>query len=365
MINEARLRKQFLDLTRINSPPGEEAPVADFCEGRLQEAGFQTRRDQWGNLFAERCLDRPGQPIFLSGHMDTVASTELLDVVEDEGVYRTNGRSILGADDKCAVAAILEAAYQIHERGLPHGPLRIVLSVSEEVGLKGAKQMDPTPLLGSLGFVLDAAGPTGAIITSAPYHDVAEVRVIGKAAHAGFAPENGVNAIQAASRGIAAMRLGRIDEETTANVGIIRGGAATNVVTEEVYVKTEARSRNEAKLAAQVRHMEECFAVGAAEVGGRVEFSSRRAYSGYRHDPDSPVIRLAAEALRRTGTEPTYRPTGGGSDANIFMAHRIPTVVLSCGYENAHSFQEYVAFADIRLNAEWCLALIEVANKSD
>jgi tripeptide aminopeptidase len=361
MINEARLRRLFLELTAINSPPGEEAPVADYCEAALKQAGFRTSRDDWGNLFAECGLDRPGQPIFLSGHMDTVAPTAELEIVEQDGVFRTNGRSILGADDKCAVAAILEAAYQLHERELPHGPLRVVLSVKEEVGLTGAQQMDPEPLRGSLGFVLDAAGPTGAIITAAPFHDVSEVRIIGKAAHAGFAPENGVNAILAASRGIASMRLGRIDEETTANIGIIRGGTATNVVTEEAYVKAEARSRNEAKLAAQVRHMEERFAAGAAEVGARIEFTNRRAYSGYQHGTDSPVIRLAAEALRRAGREPTYRPTGGGSDANIFVAHGIPTVVLSCGYENAHSVQEYVAFADIRLNAEWCLALIAAA----
>jgi tripeptide aminopeptidase len=361
MTSNPRLRRLFLDLTAINSPPGEEAPVADYCEAIFRGTGFATHRDEHGSLFAERGLDRPGQPIFLSGHMDTVAPTAELEVVEEEGVFRTTGRSILGADDKCAVAAMLEAAHQLHEQQPPHGPLRIVLSVKEEVGLRGAALMDPTPLRGSLGYVFDAAGPTGAIITAAPYHDIFEVNVTGKAAHAGFVPEKGASAITAASRAIARMRLGRLDEETTANIGIIRGGAANNIVAEHTYVKAEARSRDPAKLAAQVQHMRECFEQGAAEIGAQVQFSGGRVYAGYRHDPESPLLSLAAAALRRAGKEPAYRPTGGGSDANIFNAAGIPTVVLSCGYENAHSVQETVPFEDIRLNTETCLALIALA----
>jgi tripeptide aminopeptidase len=363
MLNEARLKRLFLELTAFNSPPGEEGPVGDYCAAALRGAGFETSRDAAGNLVAARGLDRPGQAIFLSGHVDTVAPTAGLEVQEQNGVFRTNGRTILGADDKCAVAAILEAAYQIEERSLPHGPLRIVLSVQEEVGLMGAQQLDLEPLRGSMGFVFDAAGPTGAIITAAPSHDIFEVRIKGKAAHAGFVPEEGVSAICAASRGIAAMRLGRIDAETTANIGIIHGGTANNVVAEECYIKAEARSRDEGKLAAQVRHMREQFEAGAAEVGARVEITGGRAYSGYRHEPDAPAMRLAAEGLRRAGKEPSYRETGGGSDANIFNARGIPSVVVSCGYENAHSVEEYMAFADIRLNALWCLGLVEAAAK--
>jgi tripeptide aminopeptidase len=361
MVNEARLRRLFLELTAFNSPPGAEGPVGDYCAAALESAEFETRRDAVGNLFAARGLDRPGQAIFLSGHVDTVAPTPEIEVREENGVFRTNRRTILGADDKCAVAAILEAAYQIEERALAHGPLRIVLSVQEEVGLVGAQQMDLEPLQGYMGFVFDAAGPTGAIITAAPSHDIFEVRVKGKAAHAGFVPEEGVSAILAASRGIASMRLGRIDAETTANIGVIRGGTANNVVAEECTIKAEARSRDEAKLAEQVRHMRERFEAGAAEVGARVEITGGRAYSGYGHEPDAPVLRLAAEGLRRAGKEPSYHPTGGGSDANIFNARGIPSVVVSCGYENAHSVDEYVAFADIRLNALWCLGLIQAA----
>ena len=162
MVDEARLRRLFLDLTAFDSPPGEEGSVGDYCAAALKSAGFETSRDTVGNLVAARGLGRPGQAIFLSGHLDTVAPTAGLAVNEANGVFRTNGRTILGADDKCAVAAILEAAYQIEEQGRPHAPLRIVLSVKEEVGLAGVKQMDLEPLRGSLGFVLDAAGPTGA-----------------------------------------------------------------------------------------------------------------------------------------------------------------------------------------------------------
>jgi tripeptide aminopeptidase len=364
MINEPRLRRLFLDLTSYNSPPGEEGPVGDYCAAALREAGFDVSRDEWGNLVAARGLDRSGQPIFLSGHVDTVAPTAGLEVVEEEGVFRTNGRTILGADDKCAVAAILEAAYQIHEGGLPHGPVRIVLSVKEEVGLIGAQQLDKEPLRGSLGFVFDASGATGAIITAAPTHEVFEFRVHGQAAHAGFAPEKGISAIAVAARAIAGMRLGRIDEETTANIGVIQGGIANNIVAEETYVKAEARSRDEAKLGAQVRHMRDCFEAAAAAMGARVEIDQRRAYTGYGHDLDSPVLRLAAAGLRRAGREPTCRPTGGGSDANVFMASGIPCVVVSCGYENAHSIYEHVALTDMRLSALWCLGLVAEAATS-
>src|SRR5216684_2712020 len=168
MLNEARLRRLFLELTAFDSPPGDEGPVGDYCAAALESAGFETGRDAAGNLFAARGLGRPGQAIFLSGHLDTVAPTGGLEVQEEDGIFRTNGRTILGADDKCAVAGILEAAYQIEERGLPHGPLRIVLSVKEEVGLAGVKQMDLAPLREWMGFVLDAAGLTGSMIPAAP-----------------------------------------------------------------------------------------------------------------------------------------------------------------------------------------------------
>jgi tripeptide aminopeptidase len=361
MIDEARLRRRFLELTGINSPPGHEEPVCDYCETALRGAGFETERDAVGNLIAARGLDGPGQPVFLSGHMDTVVPTPGMEVREEGGIFRTNGRTILGADDKCAVAAMLEAADVIHERNLPHGPLRIVLSVQEEVCLKGVIEMDLEPLRGSLGFVFDASGPTGAIITAAPSHDIYDVRIRGRAAHAGFVPEQGISAIVAASRGIASMRLGRIDEETTANIGTIHGGEATNVVAEEVTLRVEARSRDVAKLDAQVRHMRERFEAGAAELGAEVTITGGRVYSGYRHADDSPVMRLAAAGLRHAGLEPSYRPTGGGSDANLFNPKGISSVVLSCGYEKAHSVDEHVAFADIRLNTLTCLGLVAAA----
>jgi tripeptide aminopeptidase len=362
MINVARLRETFLALVGFNSPTGQEAAIGEWCAARLRAAGWEARRDAAGNWIAEKAGSVPGgRRIFFSGHFDTVAPTEGLKVVEEDGIFRTDGRTILGADDKAALAAILEAVAVMAEQNVPHGPLQIVFSVGEETGLIGARALDPELIRGATGFVLDASGPTGAIITAAPSHEILDVTFTGRAAHAGFCPETGVSAVEAACRAVASMRLGRIDAETTANVGILRGGTANNIVPAEATIKAEARSRNPAKLAEQVAHMRERFEAGAAEVGATVEIRRGSCYEGYEYTPDDPPLALAAAALRRLGREPAFRPTGGGSDANIFNARSIPSVVLSCGYIDAHAVTEHVALADMELAARWVIAIAQEA----
>jgi tripeptide aminopeptidase len=361
MINEQRLRETFLDLVGFNSPPGEETAVGEWCAARLREAGLSARRDDAGNWIAETPGRVAGRRIFFSGHLDTVAPTEGLQVVEEAGVFRTDGRTILGADDKAALAAILEAVTVLGEQEIPHGPLQVIFTVSEEIGLVGARALDPEVIRGGLGFVLDASGPTGTLITAAPSHEIFEVSYTGRAVHAGFCPETGVSALQAACHAVAAMPLGRIDAETTANVGILQGGTANNIIPAQAYIKAEARSRDPKKLAAQVAAMTRAFQEGAAAVGATVEIRRSSCYEAYRFTPEDPPLALAAAALRRLGREPAFRPTGGGSDASIFNARGIPTAVLTCGYMDAHAVTEHVSLADMRLAAEWVVAIAQEA----
>jgi len=361
MINQARLRKTFLDLVSFNSPHGLEREVNLYCAELLRDAGFVCQYDAAGNLIAQKGGSVAAAPrIFYSAHTDTVLPTTGLVVREVDGVFRTSGDTILGADDKAAVAEILEAMLALEEQQIPHGDLQVIFSVGEEVGLVGAQALSPVVIAGSIGFVFDASGATGTIITGAPTHDLMTASIWGKAAHAGFAPEKGVSAIRIAARAIDRMRLGRIDPETTANVGIVQGGTANNIVAEEAEVYMEARSRNVDTLNVQVEHMRECLEEAAAHYGGQVKIDYLREYLGYQWREDDLPLRIAAEAWRRVGGEPGYRQTGGGSDANVFNERGVPSVVLTCGYADAHSVNEHVALSEMVSAATWAVEIARV-----
>ena len=361
MIDAGRLRQTFLDLVAISSPPGQEREVARYCAEALRDAGFVCQQDSAGNVIAQKSGAAAAPRIFYSAHTDTVQPTEGLVVREADGVFRTSGQTILGADDKAALAEILEAMRVLDERDIAHGDIQVILSTGEEVGLLGARALDTGVVAGSIGFVFDASGTTGAIITAAPTHETLAVEFTGKAAHAGFAPEKGVSALQMACAAVSRMRLGRIDSETTANLGTLRGGTANNIVAEHAALTIEARSRSEEKLAAHVRHLKECLEDAAASHGGEVRINHQREYSGYSWAADDLPPRIAADAWRRLGREPQFRPTGGGSDANVFNARGVPAVVLSCGYVDAHTVHEYVPLADMVAAAEWAVSIARTA----
>jgi len=360
---------QFLELLRIDSPPLKEGQVAQYLRRELQGMGFSCVVDdaaealggETGNLIAYKPGRVDAQCLMLSAHMDTVQPTTGLEPVVEDGVVRSGGDTILGADDKASIAVILEAVRALEEDGAARGPLEIVLSVAEEVGLRGARAMNLSLLKSKFGYVLDSGKPAGGLITSAPSHDLLTVRIRGKAAHAGAQPEAGVSAIQAAALAIAGMRLGRIDDETTANVGTIQGGQATNIIPDFVEIRAEARSRNASKLQAQVQHMLDCFQQGAAKVGASVDTAVEHAYSMY-HVPDSdPLVQWAFQAGRSVGLSPSTRPGGGGSDANVFNANGIRAVVLGVGYEDVHSTSERIAVEDMVNAAEMVYELVLTA----
>ncbi len=346
MINETRLVGTFLDLVAIDSPSGQEEAISKDLARRLAELGGAVETDEHWNLIA-RWPGNGDDWLMLSAHMDTVGKDVGIKPVIRDGVIYSDGTTILGGDDKSGVAAILEVIRSLQEDGLGHPPLEVVFSVGEEVSLRGAKLLDKGKLRSKRGYVMDSGGPIGAIVTSAPSQDSLEVKVHGKTAHAGSEPENGINAIVVASAAIVAMPLGRIDFETTANIGVIQGGVATNIVPDEVFIKGEARSRDNDKLALQTATMAAAFQDAAEQYGARVEFKIKRSYSTFKWPDDHPVVAAAAAAAQRLGFTPSIHGSGGGSDANIYAESGIACAVLSTGMAEVHTPQEHIAIADM------------------
>lgn len=370
MINSNRLVDSFLEMAAINSPSGREKRAADLIGGKLRGLGFDVVFDdagsktggECGNLIATKKGTLPGvPPIILSAHLDTVSPTDGWGYVIEDGVIRSKGNTILGADDKAGIAAILEAILVVDEDGIPHGDIQIVLSVSEETGVFGAKNLDYSLINGKCAFVYDMGKPTCCVTVAAPSQDNIKAKIIGKAAHAGACPEDGINAIVAASRAIAVMKLGRIDFETTANIGVIEGGRVTNIVPEICSLKGEARSRDDDKLDLQVRHMVETIHEAAADMGAGIDIEMERSYQSFRLSQDDEVVKIAVSAARNVGVEPNIHETGGGSDANIFNKMGIPAVVIGIGFENAHSSKESMAVEDLVKSAEMAVEIIRAA----
>ncbi len=373
MVNRDRLLRTFLDLVEINSPSRAERPVADYLRPKLEEMGFDVIEDNAGNVIGGNCgnliATREGESgagtsIFLAAHMDTVQPTEgLQPVVTEDGVVKSDGKTILGADDKAGIAAILEAAQVAIEKNVPFKRLQILFTIAEEIGLMGAKEIDPSALKSGVGYVLDTEKPVAGVVISAPTHVNFLVTIIGKAAHAGIHPEAGVSAILAASNAISRMKLGRIDEETTANIGVIHGGKARNIIPDEVVIRAEARSRNDAKLKAQVEHMKSTFIEAAKEIGAKAEMEVVQEYTTYRWTADDPPVKLAQAAGRSIGIDVELVHGGGGSDANIFNEKGVPAVVIGVGYEGAHTREEHISIDDLVKATEFTLALIAESGK--
>jgi tripeptide aminopeptidase len=359
----------FLELAAIPSPPGEERAVADRVTDELRSLGLDVDEDDtgpeigstMGSLYSRLEPTAEGTPIFLCAHLDTVPPEGPIEPVVEDGVVRNAAGTILGADNKAAVAAMVEAARRALEGGRAHAGLELVFTAKEEVGLRGAYAFDHTRLHAELGYVYDQAAPIGEIVIGAPWAASLEVAFHGRSAHAGMYPEEGRSAIAAAARAIADLRLGRIDEETSANVGLIEGGTARNIIPEHCTLKAEARSHDEAKLADVVREMEETFAFAAALGECEVETRIDRSYRGYRFRKDEPAVALAAQALERCGFTPSYALTGGGADANVFIERGIPCVVSENAMAEIYTPDEHIAVADLEAMVDVSLALLDGA----
>jgi tripeptide aminopeptidase len=296
----------------------------------------------------------------LCAHLDTVPPEGPIEPVVADGIVRNSTGTILGADNKSAVAAMLEAARRIVKEQRPHGGVELVFTVME-VGLQGAKLLDLSSLEARLGYVYDQAAPIGEVIIGAPYHRELHATFIGRAAHSGIAPEEGRSAIVACARAIADFRLGRIDEETTANVGVVRGGHARNIVPGLCELEAEIRSHDESKQLALIEEMLETIAFAAEQSECRTETKLVEIYRGYRFEPDDLPVALAQNALASCGFEPKLGLTGGGADANIFNAGGLPCVNLSNGMAHIHSPEEEIAVDDLTRMVDVTLALVDAA----
>jgi tripeptide aminopeptidase len=360
----------FTELCSIPSPPGEERAVADRVIRELRALGLAVEEDgagaaigsSIGNLLC-RLPGRVegGTPVFFCAHLDTVPPQGPLEPVVEDEVVRNGGGTILGADNKSAVVAMVEAARRIVEERRPHAGVELLFTPKEEVGLLGAGAFDHTRLEAELGFVFDQAAPIGDVIMGAPYQRSMLVRFHGRPAHSGMVPEEGRSAIVAASKAIADLRLGRLDEETTANVGIVAGGSARNIVPEWCELEAEARSHDARKLADLVQEMLDTFAFAASVTECTLETEVSETYQGYRFRDGDPIVQLARTALARCGHEFVPTLTGGGADANVFNAKGLPCLNLANGMMEIHTADEYIAVADLDSMVEVTLALVDAA----
>jgi tripeptide aminopeptidase len=351
----------FLELAAIPSPSREERAVADVVLRYLSGLGLEVDEDAFGNLYARIEPTAEGTPLFFCAHLDTVPpSGELRPVVED-GVIRNAGGTILGGDNKAAVVQMLEGIRRVLVENVPHAGLELLFTRQEEIGLLGAAAFDQTRLRAELGFVYDQEGSIGEIILGAPFAQGLEITFHGRAAHAGMAPEEGRSAIQAAAKAIADFRLGRVDDVTTANVGLIRGGTAGNIVPDECTFVVDTRSHDERKLGELVQEMLDVCAFAASETECELQSELRKTYRGYRFAKTDDVVLLAADALARCGQEVRFALSGGAADANVFNDRGLRCLNLTHGVYDFHSPDERIAVVDLEAMVDVTVALVEAA----
>jgi tripeptide aminopeptidase len=360
----------LIELCEIPSPSRHEGDLAIRMRRELEDIGCTVTEDDaatavgagCGNIVGRLPATAPGTPIVLCAHLDTVPVVGPIEAeVDDGGVVTNRHAAILGGDDKAAIAAMITAVREVLRQGAPHAGIEFLLTPCEEIGLLGAHHFDPARLEGEVAFIYDHAGPVGNIITSAPWHKRVTARVVGTAAHAGMEPENGHSAISAAARAIASMPLGRIDAETTANVGTIHGGQATNVVAPGCEVVAEARSRSLDALGAQVSAMVDALTEAAIAGGCDLECRVDTQYVGYVLASDDLQVRMAEQALRAVGITPVHVPGGGGSDANALLRNGFPAVNLCNAMIDVHTANESIAIRDVTTMVAVTRALIDGA----
>ncbi len=391
MINEKRLLDQFFEFVQIDSESGNEKAMGERLVKELESMGLKVWTDKAGetfgsngfNVFAElpaspnfKCCaagtDAAGTgasgtesadkacdaPWLFSAHMDTVKPGNGIKPFVEDGVIKSGPDTILGGDDKSGICGIIEAVKVVLEQGLPHRAAEICFSIGEEGGMRGAKAVDVSQLKSSRGYIFDSSGDVGKVIIAAPGQIKVKATVLGKRAHAGLAPEEGISAIQAAAKGIAKMNLGRIDAETTCNIGVIKSEFATNIVPDTCEFFAEVRSRNLDKLNAQAKHMQDCLQAGCDEMGAKLDCELLTNYVSYSIDPEGEIVKPLLAAFERMGLKPLVTQGGGGSDANIYNQKGIPSVVLGTGMTKVHTKEETIKVENLNRTAELCLDLL-------
>lgn len=350
-----RLFDLFKTIVGIDSESGSEGSISRYVKEYFAGLGVECFEDgaapgtggECGNLVARIPAAGTGSAsedtFILNAHLDTVEPGRAVKIVEEDVDFRSDGTTVLGADDKVGVAAILSSVEELLNSGATHRALEIVLTVQEEKNLVGAKHLDVDILSGKWGVVLDGAGPVGGIITEAPGQVAVKFEITGRSAHAGVEPESGINAIGCASRAIAGLRMGRIDALTTSNIGIIRGGHAVNIVPDSVIVEGEIRSISEERLEEEKEAMLECFSSAARSDGCGIRMEVAKSFSHFKKNRGDRSVEMVSTAMRNCGIEPDMVISGGGSDANVFVEAGLDVVPIHVGIESAHSVDERIS----------------------
>jgi len=377
MINQERIKNLLLEFVQIDSHSRKEREIAERIKKYCEEMGAKVEIDDAGEKVggnSGNVIARfPGtitsaEPIMMSAHMDTVVPGEGVKPIVEGDIIRTDGTTVLGGDDKSGCVVIIEVIRSLQEQNIPHTPIEAIFSICEEVGLLGAKNVDVTKIKAKYGIVFDSDDP-GFLFTKGPSANHMEYRIHGLESHAGVAPEEGISAIRIAAEGIAVMKLGRIDEETTANIGQIEGGMATNITPNLVVMKGEARSHSEEKLEAQTKHMTKCFEDAAAKyevtVAGKttkasVETHVVREYSSMDVPDASHVVQLVLKAAERMGLDVKTMASGGGCDANVFNRKGIECANLGTGMRAIHTVKEWLDVKDMYASAEMTLEVMKL-----
>ncbi len=373
MVNKDRIVKEFLELVQIDSETRNEAQISKVLKEKFAALGLEVEEDDSaqrsghasGNLIctlkASEGLEK-APVLFFTSHMDTVApGNGIKPQIGDDGVIRSDGTTILGSDDKAGLAVMFESLRLLKEQNAAHGTVRFVITAGEEAGLKGSRAMDPSIMKADFGYALDSNGSIGDIAVAAPSQMKVYVTFKGKAAHAGVNPEDGISAITVASKAVSRMPLGRIDSETTANVGYFAGGGETNVVTESAKLVAEARSLVKEKLDRQVEAMRQACESAAADMGAEVDFKTELMYPSFKYDETAPVVQLASKAFEKNGKKTKLFHSGGGSDANVFNGMGIPTVNLAVGYLDIHTTKERIAIQDM---VDLCAVVVDIVKEA-
>ncbi len=374
-INQERLASVFTALCEIDSPSKQEGRVASYLKSLFTDMGATVVEDDsahqtgsdCGNLFVrfpDGGLDR--DPVFFNCHMDTVLPAIGVKVKRQEDIFTSAGDTVLGSDDKAGIAALIEVMRTLQEKNMPYGPVELVFTTCEEVGLLGVKALDPSFIEAKIGYALDSSG-LNRVVVGAPAANRISAEIKGIASHAGLSPEKGISAIHLAAKAIAKLQLGKLDSQSTANIGVIQGGTASNIIPESVMVQGEVRSHSVKLLHEYTEHFQSTFQQEIdswsdpdGNISGRpsLDFKIIDDYPVMKLDRESAVIKRVAAAAASLGRELDYVVAGGGSDANIFNSYSIQCAILSTGMEKVHSTRETIKLMDMVHTAELILAII-------
>lgn len=373
VLNKDRIFEEFKELVAIPCHSTKERQIFEVVKAKLEALGFNVEEDdaaskldsECGNMWAFLPGNKAGATkVLLSGHLDGVEPCGGTTVVRKDGILYSDGTTILGSDDKSGVVAILEGVRMILEENAEHGDIQVLLTIAEEGGVNGSRCMDKSKLNADVGYALDSEGAPGEIIVGAPGQYKYSIKVIGKTAHGGMEPEKGINSVMVAAKALAEVkRYGRIDEETTANIGIINGGIATNIVPALVEIQGDARSRNSEKLIAICDEIVNTICTAVEKQGAKAEADVVLKYNSFLVDENSKVVELAKDACAQFGFEPNVGLTGGGSDANFINAYGVPCVILGTGMSNVHTVDEYIKEEDLYNSALMVYGILKAAAK--